>query len=112
MTKQNLANNPIGSGRLCFARPSWLLLYQYLSAPNIHTTSKLFSCQLGETGAGLIPKAAFALPNSHGGKTFCFINKARLGGEETGAGSALFIYPIQSFGGLAGASGYTDELGS
>lgn len=46
-----------------------------------------------------------------GGKKLCLLHKARLGGEETGAHSALFIYLIQFVGGLGNAGGYNDKFG-
>lgn len=44
-------------------------------------------------------------------KKLCLLHKARLGGEETGAHSALLIYLIQFVGGLGNAGGYNDKFG-
>lgn len=44
-------------------------------------------------------------PPAFGGKNYVYYYKARLGGEETGAHSALLIYLIQFVGGLGNAGG-------
>lgn len=86
-----------------------VLLYQETSPICNTTTINHFSkflppTRLGDTGAGVY----FQKQCPSGGKTL-FISKARLGGEETGPHSALFIYLIHFVGGttgLADASGY------
>lgn len=104
-----ITNNKIGehrSDRIESAFVSFALgsYYNNIFSPYMHLKIySLVASRLGETGAGLFPDTV--PPVAGRVAKLLFIDKARLGGQETGPSSALFHLSHAVAGGLAGEGG-------
>lgn len=103
--QQKLGERQSRSDRIGFVSLALGSYYNIMFSFRVHLTLyRLCRPRLGETGAGPFPDTV--LPSGRlSGKLLFIINKARLGGEETGPSSAFIHLSHTVAGGLVGEGG-------